>query len=1055
MKHSFIYKFAFRLKIFLVIVALGVTTSAATFAKSDYNAGRVRANQTQSIPVSGKVSNEKGEPLPGATVAIKGTLRGVITDANGIFTINVPNEAATLQISYIGFNNVSEVVGSRRVIDVLMKETNQELKEIVVVGYGTQKRASITGSVSQITSKQIMEAPIANLSTILAGRLPGLISNQPSGAPGSDDASLLIRGFGTYGNSSPTIIVDGVQRSFNQLDPNEIETITILKDASAAAVYGVQGANGVILITTKRGKAGKAQIMYSSSVSMSQNTMFPKFMDAPQYMNAYNKARILDELPSVFSEDEINKATNGDPKGVWGNTNWVDKLFDNKGVKTHHNLSANGGTDKIRYFVSAGFLNQEGNISNYGFKRYNLRSNIDASVTKNLSLSLNMGGRIEKRNSPYFGSGKNDWMSLVQQAIRAHPYIPEISPNGLPTATRTASSYVNPLAARDLSGTNNSDFSVFQGSLTLKYDVPFVQGLSLKMMASYDRDYTYGKVFSKPYDLDVFEISTREYSTLPSVNGNIALLSEGFSQKTSVNLQPSITFNRVFNNKHDVSALFVYDQTKIQANGFNAKMRGFDFYELPDFAFAKETVENPISGSSSYLTRAGYVGRFNYAYDAKYLFEVVGRYDGSYNFPKNSRWGFFPAASAGWRISNEEFFKNAVPFVNNLKVRASYGQLGNDRISQFLYLRSMQMTTDPVVVIGGQPQFGIFTGPVPNYNITWEKATTWNAGFESQLWHGLLGIEFDWFYKVTKNILTGIGGTYPPSVGGNYPSIVNSGVVDNRGFELVLSHDNTIGDFKYGGKLNLSWSHNRILDINESSNIPDYQRLTGRSIGMKEGLIAQRLFTSDAEAAIYPTVAANAKGGDIRYIDLNGDGKINYDQDRTLIGRSNMPELVGGLNLYGSWKGFDFSTLIQGAAIADFALMGNYPGIGYDNTEFSRSFYHGGNSPVYLINDSWTLDNTNAKYPRLSTVSRPNNNWASTFWIYDASYIRLKTLQIGYTLPKSLTNIAGIEALRFYIAGSNLFTVCKFPYMDPEAPDVNNGYYPQQKNFTIGLNLSF
>lgn len=1005
--------------------------------------------------ISGSVKDIKGEGLIGANVMIKGTTSGTITDANGNYSIQVADGKMTLVFSYIGYITVEEPVANRTTIIVELNEDSKTIGEVVVIGYGTQKRTTLTGSVTQISNKQIMEAPVANMSTILAGRLPGLVATQSSGAPGDDDASLLVRGFSTYGNSAPTILVDGVQRSFNQLDPNEIETVTILKDAAAAAVYGVQGANGVILVTTKRGKMAKAQVSLSSSVSISQNTKFPEFMDGPQYMNAFNKARELDDLPILFSTEEIDKVTNGDPSGVWGNTNWVDKLFDHTGVTTHHNLSVNGGNEKVRYFMSAGYYNQKGNISNYDFNRYNLRSNIDAQVTKDFSVALNIGGRLEQRDRPYFGTGKNDWMSLVQQAIRAHPYVPETSPNGLPTATRTASSYVNPLAARDLSGSNMSQFNVFQGSITLKYDVPFVKGMSLKIMSSYDRDYTFGKVFNTPYKLDVMDLTSRMYSTQPSVSGNIAVLSEGFAQKHSTNHQPSINYTRVFGNKHDVSVLFVYDQTKTEINGFNAKMRGFDFIELPDFDFAKETPEKPISGSSSYITRAGYVGRINYAYSGKYLLELVARYDGSYNFPKKSRWGFFPAVSAGWRISNEDFFKSAAPIVTNLKLRASIGQLGNDRIGQMLYLRSMQMTSDPVVLIDGTPQFGIYTGAVPNYDITWEKATTSNIGFESQFWNGLLGIEFDWFYKVTRNILTSIGGVYPPSVGGNYPAIVNSGITDNRGFEIILTHDRNLGEFSYGARLNLNWAHNRILDINESANIPDYQRITGHSIGEKEGLIAIGLFPSDEDAAKYPTVAANARGGDVWYRDLNGDGKINYDQDRTSIGRSNVPELVGGLNLNANWKGFDFSTLIQGAAIADFALMGFYPGIGYDNTEFTRSFYHGGNSPVFLIEDSWTPDNTDAKYPRLSTMSRSNNNWASTFWVYDASYIRLKTLQLGYTLPKSIARTAGIESLRLYLAGSNLFTLSSFEYMDPEAPDVNNGYYPQQKNYTVGVNITF
>ncbi|MGM0530300.1 MAG: SusC/RagA family TonB-linked outer membrane protein [Bacteroidota bacterium] len=1006
--------------------------------------------------VSGKVVDSSEESLIGVNIVEKGTSNGVITDVDGNYTIEVEDEDATLVFSFIGFEEMEVPVEGRNTVDVTMEESASELDEVVVVGYGTQRKESVTGSVSSIDNEKLDEASVSNMSTVLGGRLPGLVTHQSSGAPGADDATMLVRGRSTTGNSSPTVIVDGVQRSFNNLDPNEIEDITILKDASAAAVYGVQGANGVILVTTKRGAEGEPRISYKTSYSVSENTRFPKFMDGAQYAEAYNEAREMDELPIVFSDDDIDKIKNGDPEGKLGNTNWVDELFDNNSPTEHHNLSVEGGNEKVRYFLSAGYFDQEGSIDGFNFRRYNLRSNVDANITQDLKVSLDLAGRLEDRERPYFGAGEGDYNNLVTQAIRSHPYMPTETPDGEPTGTQTASSVVNPLAARDKSGFNNSETSVFESSMTFDYNVPFLEGLSLKFMGSYDIEQADSKVFNTPYRLQVFDINSMDYDEQwgPNATSGLASLTEGYTKRTRTTVQPSIRYNKNFNDRHDVSALLLYEQSTRKYQQLSARKRDFDFTDLPELDFGKEVPEaSSVGGSSSESPRAGFVSRLNYSFDRKYLVELASRYDGSYRFHKDRRWGFFPAASIGWIISSEDFFMDAFPSVTHLKLKASAGQLGNDQIGEYMFLSTMDIANE-AVVLGDELQNSLYTGSVPNRDITWETTTTYNGGFEAQFLDGKYGLEFDWFYKKTTDILQSTSGLYPPSMGGNYPATINSGIVDNRGFDLTISHDNQINEFTYGANLNVNWSRNKIIKTDDSPNIPDYIKETGRSIGEKEGLIAEGLFRSDEEAQRHPTVSDDAMGGDIRYKDLNGDGKINYDQDRTWIGKSNIPELMFGLNLYADWRGFDFSALVQGGAIADLALMGFYPGIGYDNTEFTRPFYHGGNSPVYLIEDSWTYDNPDAKYPRLSTMSRNNNAWSSTFWIRDASYARLKNLQFGYTLPDYLVQQFGIESLRVYVGGTNLFTLSEFEYLDPEAPDVNNGYYPQQKKYTFGINLT-
>ena len=439
------------------------------------------------------------------------------------------------------------------------------------------------------------------------------------------------------------------------------------------------------------------------------------------------------------------------------------------------------------------------------------------------------------------------------------------------------------------------------------------------------------------------------------------------------------------------------------------------------------------------------------------LLEISGRYDASYKFVGSKRWTLFPAVSIGWRLSEEKFFKETLPFVDNLKIRGSVGKLGNDTgVNAYMFLRTLQATSsDPSVVIGSGSQNAYKTNSLDNPDLTWENVTIYNIGFESTLWSGLLGVEFDAFYKITKDILEKQGGTFAPSVGGYYPSVVNTGKADNRGFELALTHENRIKDFTYGARFNISWYKNRYLSVTDSPNIQEHLKRNGRKLGQKHGLVALGLFQTDEEARNWPSIFGDQRAGDIKYLDVNGDGKLTYQDDRMWIADSNVPQLNSALTIHAEYKGFDFSVMFQGAAMAEYALSGYYPNIGYDNTEFTSPFFQQGNSPKYLVENSWTPENPNAKYPRLSDTKVQNNKWASTLWIVDGSYIRLKTIQLGYTLPKHIVSKIGANNLRLYVSGGNLFTWTEFPYMDPEAPDVSNGFYPQQKTYSFGLNVTF
>jgi TonB-linked SusC/RagA family outer membrane protein len=1022
-------------------------------------AADIKALMQQKITITGRVIDSgNGVSIPGVSVVIKGSKTGSLTDLNGNFKIDVEDKNTTLVFSFIGYVRQEIPLEGRTSLEISLKTEVTNLDEVVIVGYGTQKKASLIGSISSVNSADILRAPMPNISQALVGKLPGLITRQSSGQPGSDDVDMYVRGFGSLNSNSPMMLVDGVERSFNNLDPAEIESVTILKDAAAAAVYGVRGANGVILVTTKRGVESKPVLTYSTSYTLSENTRMPEYLNGEEYVKWYNYADQINGRQPTFSDAVINKVTNGDPSGIYGNTNWVKELIKTTAPTIHHNLTLNGGTNNIKYFVSLGYLNQEGIISGVDYSRYNLRSNLDAKVTKDLSISLNISGNVADSHSPqisnFDANGNSVSTNLMNQIIIAHPYLNAMTPDGKYLASSLLTGN-NPLAARDLSGFDNTDNTGLQSSLTIKYDAPFLHGLSFKFIGSYDKNYYHSKSFYTPYTLWQVD-PTSNSAALQEINapyGTSALLSEGYSQATRWTTQQFITYQNTFNNKHAIDALLVAEQSEYTGTSLGAYARNFDLTDIAEFAFAKDNPTKPTGGSTT-TRRVGWVGRLNYTYNSRYLAEVSARVDASTNFPENLRYGLFPSGSVGWRISEEDFFKGLKNTISNLKLRASYGILGNDVTNgSYDYMRFVTIN-GPVANFGNTNVNGIYTTSFPNKNLTWEKSSTANFGFETELWKGLLGAEFDWFYKVTRDILTTVGGTYPPSIGGYYPNTVNSGKVDNRGFELVLTHKNRIGDFAYSIKGSVSWAHNRILSMDQSVNIPEYQSLIGHSMGAKMGLISLGLFQSDNQAKTSPVVNSSARAGDIIYKDINGDGKITYEQDVTIIGRSSMPELNYGFDFSSTWKNFDFSFLIQGAGICDNALMGWYDGIGWDDTQFTRPFYNGGNTPKYLVEGAWTPSNPNGKYPRLDNQWRPNNNWASSMWIINGAYTRLKNVEFGYSLPKSLTKQLGCNA-KFYFAATNLVTISAFKYLDPEAPNVNNGYYPQQRTYSLGVTITF
>lgn len=1008
------------------------------------------------VEITGNVVDEKGESLIGVAVVEKGTNNGTVSDVNGNYRITVSSGRATIVFSYLGYVDAEVLLNDRRNINVVLKEDNQILDEIIIVGYGTQKRQSITGAVSQVSGDELLKAPVGNLTNRLGGVVSGVIALQQSGQPGADAASIIVRG------SSAKYIVDGIPRSFAEIDPNEIATISVLKDASSAAIYGLD-ANAVIIVTTKRGENAPSRITFNGAYGISSNALMLRMLDGPEYAYWYNKAREMDGDSPVFSSDHVQKMLNSDPSDGWGNTNWYKKTF-GVGKTINYNINANGGTEKIKYFVSLGNFKQEGNVTGFNYDRLNLRSNIDAVIANNLELTFDVSGRVEKRERPGYSASPADWNNIPQQAIRAHPYVPyEI--DGIPVSTRTSSSYVNPLAASDLTGYSRVKTNVIQSKIALEYKAPFLKGLSAKFLTAYDVSYQTSKSFSTPYYTYVANAPTStagdiSYSYTYDARGTNVSLGEGLSHYTHLTTNSSLAYKNSFG-AHNLSALALIETIQRDGNSFAGYGYGFDIIELDELDYATLKDKTSVSGSSYEQRQAGYVGRINYDYAGKYLTELSVRYDGSYVFGgmvKGKRWGTFPAASIGWRISEEEWFRNNISYVNNLKIRGGVGLTGTTEIPAYYYLNTLSILEN-AAVIGGIAQSGLITSKPGNINLTWAKALQYNVGVDATVWGGLLGVEFDVFYKYIYDMLSSVSSTYPDSYGGYFYGYENKNKQDHKGFEFVLTHNHKIGDFSYRIGFNGTYTKRRWLRYGDSENTPDWLKLTGKEVGSQIGFIAIGLFQSQEEIDNSATIEGKAvRVGDIKYLDRNGDGVISYEQDRGYIGKSAYPKFVGGFSFSGNWKGIDLSFLFQGAIGRDVALTGVYSSGVMDHTSMTRPFYHGGNSPKYLVENSWRDDNTSGEFPRLSLVPASSNNaYSSSFWYRDGSYLRLKNLQVGYNFPKKMVSPLGISNIRLYAEGENLLTLSELTKynIDPEQPGVSNGYYPQQRIYSMGIKLTF
>lgn len=1046
--------------------------------------GTVSAFAQQAL--SGRVTDQSGAPLPGVTVMISGTSIGTMTDGDGRYSLSV-KAGQTVEFSCLGMSGAFYAYdGKSSTYNVVLKEDTEFIDETVIVGYGTQKKSSMTSAVSMMKGDELLKTTATNVSQVLAGKLPGISSVQESGQPGADQASLRIRG-SIYGVS---YVVDGFPVSdINDIDPSDIESISVLKDGASASVYGFGGAGGVIIVTTKKGREGKAKITYNASLGVSMNANFPKFMNGPQFAYYYNVAQMMDQLASgtidapenykpYFTRQQVEMMLNNDPTDGWDNVNYIDEVF-GVGFNQKHSVTAQGGNETTRWFASLGYMDQQGNIDNFSYKRYNVRSNIESDIADNFRFTLGFSGVIGQQDAPYYSAGSGDssvyggdevgvvnWLSIANQTVQMHPYLPKTY-NGLYTASTKKNTGLpqSPLAAIYDSGYNKKNSMDVSANMSLSYDAPFLKGLQFKVSGQYEGYTQHSKTLYTPYYLmsSAYDTAAGAWTwsnvTSPNGDGSGNTVQETGNWSRRLTGQASASYVRSFG-KHNVDLLALAEIRDYKVNGLGAMSKDVTFSSLPELGYGTQ-VEGSVYGSSNATRSEGFVFRARYNYDEKYLAEFAGRYDGSYKFAgmTSRRWGFFPSVSVGWNMAKEHWFDN-IPSVNDLKLRASVSSLGYDNVSAYAYLSTY--SPGGMVVLGSAANPSYYTSLVANPMLSWEKTLSYNIGVDLKMWDGKLGAEIDAFDNYVYDILYAQGSDFPSSMGGYYPSYANGNAIDTKGIDVLLSHRNTLmlggKPFTYGISGSVTYAKSVYIIYPDQPNIPEYQKVTGTEVGAIMTWTADGLFRSEEEIDNSAWYNTRPCLGDIKYVDLNGDGKIDSD-DRSRVGRNNRPKLTYGLNLDFAWGGFDVSAQFTGGALFDVSLTGTYYNGMDDNTVWTQTFKENANSPLYLVENAYSVYNPDGTFPRITlggTGHGGDNGLGSTFWLRDGKYLRLKTAQIGYTLPSKWTEKVKVDTFRLFVQGQNLFTIDGLPEgIDPESPGANNGYYPQQRIITGGVTLTF
>ncbi|MDX9882606.1 MAG: SusC/RagA family TonB-linked outer membrane protein [Prolixibacteraceae bacterium] len=1006
----------------------------------------------QTLTVSGKVTDSSGVPLPGVTVVVKGTTQGTITDSDGNYALANVSGNATLVFSFVGMKPQEIPVMGKSLITVTMAEETVGIDEVVAIGYGIQKKVNLTGAVSSVTSEELKARPITNMSNALSGLATGIQINQGTGQPGRDGATIRIRGIGTLGNANPLILIDGIESTMSDISPDDVESISVLKDAATAAIYGSRAANGVLLITTKKGDKGTLKTSYHGYIGIQQATRMEKYItDFATYMELNNEANVNVGLGGYYATSDIAawRATEDPLKHP--NVDWVDKVYGNTALLHSHHLSFTGGGTNNNFNLSFGYINQEGIVPMNTMERYNLRFNWEGTLIKNMTLGTNLSGSWNNINGPA--------STEVFGIVPGIPFVKSEDGRWGGNQVKGTGTIMNPRAA----WTNNTDtqrIQRFLGKVYLNWEL--FEGLTLNSNFALRFYNSLSSSFSALYSLWNFNDEA-----IVRTLGNPQTATNANVENYTLTSYHTLNYKKALNEGHNFNILAGYSVESYRNDQFQASIQKFHNNEIRVLDGGQQNPQ--VSGTASEWALISYFGRLNYDFNSKYLFEANLRYDGSSRFREGKKWGVYPSFSAGWRISEESFMKK-IRSIDNLKIRASWGKLGNQEIGIYPYQGVYALNQN--YTFGGSVAPGIAQTTVPNPDIEWESNTSTNLGLDVSFMNGRFTFTSDYFYRETDGILIQL--PIPATLGDKAPPYQNLAQVKNNGWEVSAAYNKKIKQGNFSVGFNLTHVTNEVSKymgdvpyysgpfvIRES--LPMYSLFGYKNIGIirSQGELDElntNARTLSGNAAAYYITNKTAPGDlmyeDVATKDTNGDGTpdapdgtIN-SEDRQVIGNT-VPKYMFGVKLSADYKGFDLNVLLQGVYKVDAYLSG--AGAAPFGVNGDR-----GQTPEKWMN-RWTGDNANASLPRLTNVSGYNwNNQVSSFWMQDGSFLRLKSFQFGYSFPKTMLSGISIDQLRFYLNAENLFTFTKFPGWDPERNQLETEIvYPNLKTVSLGIQVTF
>ena len=1029
-------------------LSVSMTTQGATTPPVSPSQAKAIANSLQSqqnngkFKITGNVADNNGEPIIGASVVVNGTKNGTVTDIDGNFTLVSNSETPTLNISYVGFDTQNIKVRPGQTIKVTLKENAQSLEELVVVGYGSQKKVNVIGSIATVDSKSLEARSASDVSNMLTGQMSGVTITQTSGNPGQDGGTIRVRGVGSFGATpSPLVLVDGMPGSLSDITPDEIENISVLKDASSAAIYGSRAANGVVLVTTKRGKEGRTKVSYNGSIGFSKAAELPEMAHSYEYAKFYNIAAGTE----TYKPEDIQKYKDGSDPDNYADENYLDKLFGGHSFLTKHTLNVNGGNDRVQYMATVGYLRHDGLLENNYYNKYNARLNLNAKITKDLSMGIRLNGMASDRHEPSTPGSLDSggYAGIMLAALRYPGLLPSYMSDGSNGVGLKGSG--TPVAwAEKCASFYRQDFDKFGGNIDLTYKP--IKGLTIKGIGGYK------------YSLQHVRHYRSEFATADGRTNGPSSLTDDMYRTVYKTFQATADYNTTIAKKHAIDVLVGYtweDENQRSVGGYRQK---FPSNDVPYLTAGGADGQTNFGGGYDWAIQSIF-GRLTYNYDERYLFEATMRYDGSSRFPTDSKYGFFPSAALGWRVSEEKFWKDSsvAKWFTNLKIKASTGVLGNNNIGNYPYQSVYTLGSNQNYVFGGVYTTGASITTYVDPNLKWEKTRTSDIGIETGFFQNRLTFNATYYYRKTTDVLYKPSASYSSIFGLNL-SQVNTGAVENKGWEFEIGYRDKVGSFNYWVNGNFSIIKNKVLTLG-MGNVTQANGMVGNGsnlfIGypmqMYYGYKTDGVFLTDEEVGEWYDQSAIAKGskaGDIRYVDLDGDGKVT-PKDMTYLG-SSIPKYNFGLSFGGDYKGFDFSVLLQGVA----GVKGRL------NEWAGFAFFQEGNIQKWQMEECWNMNPTNRypKYPRLEIMSNAgsNNTLLSDFWILNASFVKVRNIQFGYKLPKNIISKAGISSMRAYISLDNPFSFDSYRKgWDPENTNNRGSYYPVMSSYTFGLTLAF